>query len=117
MAQRREVGAVLLDGLKFAQARLGTAVPDDVMTILASASVETKASSWLLGSSQTRRALVDLKAVPGLRGKFDFLMMRALPSRNFMREKYPDMAGRPLALLYLRRFAELLRRRPERSDR
>ena len=117
LAQGREVEAVLLDGLKFAQARLGTAVPDDVMAILAAASAQTRASSWLLGSGQTRRALVDLKAVPGLRGKFDFLLMRALPSGNFMREKYPDMTGRPLALLYLRRLAELLRRRPARSDR
>lgn len=117
MAQGREVDAVLLDGLKFAQARLGTAVPDDVMAILAAASAETKASSWLLGSSQARRALADLKAVRGLRSKFDYLMMRALPSGNFMREKYPDLAGRPLATLYLRRLTELLRRRPERSDR
>jgi hypothetical protein len=42
-----------------------------------------------------------------------------LPSAGFIRAKYDDMADRPLAALYVRRFAELLRERPRngRADR
>ena len=116
-ARERGVEAVLLDGLKFAQARLGTPVPSAVMASLAGASAKTAASSWLLRSGQAGRAVSDLKAAPGLRGKLDFLIMRVLPTRTFMRQKYPGMNRYPLALLYLRRMVDLVRKRPKRSGR
>jgi hypothetical protein len=69
-----------------------------------------------LNSSQARRALIQLGKVRGLRAKFSYLKLRLFPSRTFMRTKYPRMQGMPLALLYLRRAAELVQKRPERSD-
>ena len=111
------LGAVCLDGLIFARKRLRTRIPGDVMARLAAAPPDARASAYLLHSGQAGRALKDLQAVPGLGGKVRFLIMRALPSRSFMRGKYPHMQGRPLALLYLRRLAELVRKRPERSER
>ncbi len=71
----------------------------------------------LLGSGQASRALSDLGAVPGLLGKARFAFRRLLPPGSFMRAKYPHMHDRALVVLYLRRMAELLRNRPERSDR
>ena len=105
-----------MDGLRFAQARLNTPVPEAVIVRLSAASKKTKASSWLLTSGQAARAFSDLRAAPGLYGKLAFLIIRALPSRGFMRQKYPGMKRYPLALLYLRRMVDLVRKRPERNQ-
>lgn len=111
-AVRKGIGPVCLNGLEFARARLGTAVPAEVSKKLAVAGPNGRASTYLLQSGQARRALEELKAVPGIAGKAKYLLRRVLPPANFMRARYANMAGRPLLLLYAWRLTELMRKRP-----
>lgn len=111
------LASVCFDGLTFAQKRLATAVPSEVMERLAAARSNSRASTYLLGSGQAARAFQDFKAVGGLSGKARYLVQRALPSASFMRAKYPRMSKHPLALLYVRRAIDLLRKRPDRIER
>ena len=116
LAESQLVSAVCLDGLQFAQSRLGTVIPGHVLDRLGSSPQASAATDYLLHSGQFDRAWRDLRAVPGLGQKLSYLLARALPSAEFMRAKYPKMRGRPLPMLYLRRFIELARRRPKRSE-
>lgn len=115
LAREQGVSRVCLDGILFAQARLGTAVPPAVAARLASGSQPGHAEAYLLDSRQLAKAWHDLRAVSGFRRKLSYLFARALPSDEFMRAKYPGMKQMPLVVLYGRRFAEMLLKRPRRS--
>lgn len=115
LAREQGVSRVCLDGIQFAQARLGTAIPPSVAARLASGSEPGHAETYLLDSRQLTKAWHDLRAVSGFRQKLSYFSARALPSDEFMRAKYPTMKQMPLVVLYARRFAELLLRRPRRS--
>jgi hypothetical protein len=110
MALDKRVSDVCLDGLTAAESRFGAFCPDFVREELVAAS----AGSYFR-SGQFGRALQDMLAVQGIRRKWQYLSARSLPTREFMRAKYPDMAGRPLPFLYARRVVELLRERPGRT--
>lgn len=110
------VAAVCLDGLQFARARLGTEPPASVMRALEAAPQGGRAARYLLHSGQLARAWQDFLAQSGWRRRAAYLAARVLPTPAFVRGKYPGMAGRPLPLLYLRRAADLLRARPQRSE-
>jgi len=103
---------VCLNGLEIAQSRLGTSLPADAMARLRTAPGQ-HATSYLLGGRQVRRALLDLRAIPGLQRKLRFIRLRLLPSASFLREKYPRMHNAPLLLLHLRRLLDFLRPRPK----
>lgn len=111
-AVRKGIGPVCLNGLEFAKARLGTAIPAEVSKKLAVAGPNGRASAYLLHSGQARRALEELKAVLGITGKAKYLLRRAVPPATFMRARYADLAGHPLLLLYAWRLTELMRKRP-----
>jgi len=115
-AHARGLAAVCLDGLNFAQKRLATVIPADVMEGLAAARSWSSASTYLLGSGQAGRAFQDFKAVGGLSGKARYLVQRTFPPASFMRAKYPSMSKHSLALLYVRRAIDLLRERPDRVE-
>jgi hypothetical protein len=103
---------VCLNGLEIAQSRLGTPLPADAMARLRTAPGQ-HATSYLLGGRQVRRALLDLRAIPGLQRKLRFIRLRLWPSASFLREKYPRMHNAPLLLLHLRRLLDFLRPRPK----
>jgi hypothetical protein len=109
MVLRKRVANVCLDGLAAAESRFGAFCPAFVREELGSA----KSGSYFQ-SGQFGRALQDVFAIPGIRGKWRYLWARSVPTREFMLAKYPDMRTRPLAALYARRFVELLRERPGR---
>ncbi len=115
-AMDQGVAVVCRDGLDLARRTFGTSPPDDVMASLGAVNGDT-ASAYLLGSGQAKRALADLAAIPGWRRKFAYLSARSLPSEHFIRAKYPAMAGRPLALLHLKRLIDLVRPRPSSGQR
>lgn len=73
--------------------------------------IRTRASAYLK-ASQSRRALMDLRAVAGLRAKLAYFAAQALPNGALVRAKYPGMRSWPIPFLYARRFAELLLPRP-----
>lgn len=107
------VAAVCLDGLRFAQDRLATTIPADVLERLTAAGARSKASTYLLRSGQAARAFQDLSAVDGLSNKARYLIQRTLPPAGFLRARYPGLKKHPLALLYIRRVVDLLRKRPQ----
>ncbi len=86
-------------------------MPLDVLEALGKPRDEP-ASAYLLGSGQARRAWADLKAIRGWRRKLAYVGARGLPSARFMRGKYPELAGKPLAVLHLKRMIDLVRPRP-----
>ena len=110
-AVEQGVAEVALNGLDIACTALGTQVPAHVRGQLGEARGEA-ASAYLLSAGQARRSWSDLRAIPGVRRKLAYAAARILPAASFMRSKYPGMAGRPLAALYVRRMIDLIRRRP-----
>jgi len=110
LAVSQGVAAVCLDGLGMADRALATPVPKHVLDTLSKAGVEP-ASTYLLEQSQMGRAWQDFLAIRGLTRKIAYLGARAVPSEEFMRAKYRDLAGRPLLLLRARRMIGLVRRR------
>ena len=117
LARQKGVSAVCLDGLVAAQRRLGTKAPHQVSQQLALPARHARASAYLLGSRQFGRAWLDLLAIRGLRWKLTYIKARALPSTAYIRGKYAGTARTPLVLLYVRRIVDLLRPRPDRSER
>jgi hypothetical protein len=111
MTVDKRVSDVCLDGLAAAEARFGSFCPDFVRDELGPA----KSGSYFR-SGQFGRALQDVFAVPGIQRKWQYLWARSVPTREFMRAKYPDMQKRSLAALYARRFVELVRERPGRAS-
>lgn len=114
LASTQGVAAVCLNGLKTAQRSLATRIPDLVSQALGAVGPEP-ASAYLLDSHQMGRAWKDLLAIRGWRRKLAYLRSRALPSRAFVRGKYPAMARMPLGLLYACRMVDLIRTRPGQS--
>jgi hypothetical protein len=114
IAVDKRMGDVCLEGLEAAESRFGRFVPPIVRHELSAAPPGS-----YFRSGQFGRAILDACAVPGVGRKWRYAWARSLPSAGFIRAKYDDMADRPLAALYVRRFAELLRERPRngRADR
>jgi len=110
------VAAVCLDGLQLAERTLGATIADGVFRQLGTAVAEP-ASAYLIGSGQARRAWLDLRAIPGLRRKLAYVAARSVPTGRFMRDKYPGLSDRPLAVLHLQRLADLIRPRPRDGKR
>jgi hypothetical protein len=113
LASERGVAGVCLDGLLTAQRFLSSKLPEDEIAKLRRS---PSASLAYLSSRQFGRAWEDLKAMPGMRAKLGFARSRTFPSASFIRDKYPQLARLPLALLYARRMIDLVRPRP-RPDR
>lgn len=110
----QKVAAVCFDGLELARRTLGSEIPQEVLHLLGTTGKES-ASTYLLGSGQARRTWQDLLAICGWRRRLAYVGARSLPKAGFMRNKYPELAGRPLALLQMRRVIDLLRPRPSRT--
>jgi hypothetical protein len=112
LARQYGASAVCLDGLRSAERMLGADIPEKVSVQLSDVPGDERASHYLLRSRQLGRALQDLRAVRGGRRKLAYLRSRIWPSQEFVRSKYRDGAGKPVAQLYMRRMWEFLRPRP-----
>lgn len=110
MAAGKRVASVCLEGLSQAESSLGSFCPAFVRDDLRNAD-----SGSYFRSGQFGRALQDVFAVPGLQRKWQYFWARSMPTAEFMRGKYPEMANRPLPALYVRRLVELVRERPGRD--
>jgi hypothetical protein len=111
-ALRDKTADLCLDALQRTADLLAAPVPPHVLEALAGQRVTDGPSYLLAHASEGRRFLSNLAAVPGLPGKLAFLRILLFPSPVYMRQRYPDMAGRPVAMLYLRRIIDRLRRLP-----
>ena len=110
VAMGKQMADICLQGLIAAADRLGPLFPPVVGDALNRAK-----SGTYFRSGQFGRAVLDTLAFRGVQRKWQYLWARSVPGPEFMRAKYPDMAARPLPLLYARRFVELFRERP-RAD-
>lgn len=102
----REVAAICLDGLRFAQATLHTPVPDSVIDALESAPQTTPVSRYIYGERKLERSLADFRSTPGVAKKAMFVLARAFPSTRHMRAKYPQLERWPVSFLYVLRLIE-----------
>lgn len=116
VARRDGTAEVCMAALAFACDRLGTDVPKKVYDELDDAVPHDRQSGFLLRSGQLDRAWSDLRAVPGWRSKAAYFASRVFPPSAFVRAKYPELADRPLVVLYLRRLMSLFRQRPRRGQ-
>ena len=107
----RGIAAVCLDGLRFASQTLSSPLPEFVIVELESAPLNEPGSRYLLKSFQISRSMHDLAAMRGWSNKIRYIFARLFPSRKFIRDKYPEMPGRPLILLYSRRLTEFFQAR------
>jgi hypothetical protein len=108
-AARDGIARLCRDGLEAAAERLGTMIPDAARERLTAAG-SGRLDRYFLDAGSVRRAIMDLSALPGLTRKADVLFRALVPPEGFMRQKYPEMASRPLAMLHARRIAGFLRR-------
>lgn len=111
LARHKGVAAVCLYGLDGAACRLGTVVPAAVRANLADADGRELPSAYLLDARQLGRSRLDFQAMDGVNHKWRYFWSRAFPPATSVRAKYPGMAPAPLALLYARRFLDLVRKR------
>ena len=109
-ANGKKLSAICLEGIASAEDRFGAFCPIETRTALSRGP-----SSAYLRSGQLGRATMDFWAVRGLGRKSRYALARLLPPGQFVRAKYSDMSSRPLAMLYLRRIADIIRFRPPRT--
>jgi hypothetical protein len=105
----------LASALDFAHTNCGTAFPHGFIARLLQASEQDEVLAALSPGSARQRLQADLAAAPGWGAKWQVLRHTIFPSRQFLRERYPDSAHSPTVLLTVRRMigglAKLLRGR------
>lgn len=110
-AKRMGVARPCLQGLDDARSVFGTEFPEEVRNTLENASRTDRTSAYFIRSSALARAWQDVGSIAGLPTKMRYMVSRLVTTEPFLRGKYPGLAGRPLPLLYGRRFLDLLWRR------
>jgi hypothetical protein len=105
------VSGPCLDGLRTAQAKLGTAFPAWVARDLSETAARERPSHYFARSHALSRGWQDFRSIPGASAKLRYILSRLGTTEPFLRAKYPGMARRPLPLLYGRRLLDLLRGR------
>lgn len=101
-AGQRGLRAVCLDGLRTAQAHLGTAVPESVLAALAAPGPREIAAGHLR-PGRWRRHWLDLRALTGWRARTRLLREWVFPPPAYMLRKYGSTSRFALPWLYLRR--------------
>jgi hypothetical protein len=110
LAETMGVARACLDGLRFAQSSFGTASLQRQMRGLEELAGKDRRSEYFVRSHPLSRAWQDVRSIPGLSRKLRYVLSRVVTTEDFLRAKYPRMAGRPLPLLYGRRLLDLVRR-------
>ena len=96
---------VVSEGLAFAQASIGLAMPDGFLDRLAEAGGAEPVAAYLGEPSHIKRLRTDLAAVTSRGELADLLRVRFLPGRRFLGDRFPDAQHWPLWALHLRRAA------------
>lgn len=105
LAVRSGTARVVREGLAFAQASIGLALPDGFLDRLAKTGGTEPVAAYLGEPSHIKRLKKDLAAVTSRGELADLLRLRFLPGRRFMDERFPDAQHWPLWALHLRRMA------------
>ena len=107
LAQPRAVAPLVLTALRKAQVHHGTHLPEAIVSRLAEGPPQTDVMRRLFEQDQVAAAMQDLRALEGIGAKLQYVRRHALPKGDYLRGKYPDSKGWPLALLHLRRWSEI----------
>ncbi|QUL37659.1 nucleotidyltransferase family protein [Erythrobacter sp. JK5] len=94
---------IVLSGLAFAEAALGTPIPDRVKPALGEAGGEGHVARYLGTDSTRRRLTLDLAATSSLRDKVRVMRSTLLPGPEILRERFPEARDWPIAALQARR--------------
>lgn len=94
---------IVLSGLRLAESRLGTTIPDGVLGALEAQSSDTRLSHYLARATGRERFLLDLAASPSLPEKARLVALKLFPSKELLHERYPDATHWPTLALRLRR--------------
>ena len=101
LVDHRAMSAVCLAALRAAQACLGTSIPADVASRLASARQETLPARYI-AAGKLRQQWMDFQALDNWASRSRYLGELLFPGPGYMRGRYPGQ-HRWLAWLYLRR--------------
>lgn len=96
------LAGISLDTLETTQRILCLQIDENLRNRLAEAGKHEPASQYL-HANQMRRAWINLSALGDWRARARYLGENFLPSADYMRQRYPESAGQPLAWLYLKR--------------
>jgi hypothetical protein len=106
-----------LDAFTKTNQLLGTHVPSDVLDGLRAARQNGAPKQFLVDSGGVQSLFSDLRAIPTLKARLQYMLHVLFPPKAFLIAKYPDMASKPVVLMYLRRiFAAALRKKPDNSQ-
>jgi hypothetical protein len=111
----KRIGAIALDGLR----RCAEQFPSHRLVALVDAlarSPHAQSGSAVLSAGRLHYEWVELRALPDAASRVAYLAERAFPSREYMRERYPNSGNQSISILYARRFFDGIRRRIISSD-
>jgi len=115
LAASMSVSAPCREALVAAQTSFGTVLPGDTMRTLGEAAGADPYHSYFTRSHAASRAFQDVGAIAGLSTKLRYIRSRIVTTEAFLRSKYPQLAARPLPVLYGRRLLDLVLRRSNAS--
>lgn len=106
-AEDRRVGAVLARGLDHAASRLGTPVPDWVVSAPALRSVAARSTPTAAflepGRRHVQTVAQDLRLLPTWSARSRLIWQHLFPAPSYMRTVYAPTSRSPLPVLYVRR--------------
>ena len=103
--ETKRVGAITLQGLRQCAGRFPSPRLADLIDVLLG-SAQAQSGAEFLGAVRLRREWMELRAIPRAASRFNYLAERAFPSREYVRERYPESSASPLPLLHARRWLE-----------
>ena len=98
--------SIVLSGLRFSAATVGTIVPPSVIAALAEVVQVDDVAHYFATTSGARRLQSDLAASPRLSDKARLVLRVLLPDDAFLEERFPDARGWPRSALQVRRLIE-----------
>ena len=117
LCRSHDTADLCLDALTETHRLLGTHMPSDVLDGLRAARQNGAPKQFLVDSSGVQSLISDLRAIPTLKARLRYMLHVLFPPKAFLIAKYPDMADKPVVLMYLRRiFAAALRKKPDTSQ-
>lgn len=104
VAQAKGLRAVCLDGIKGAQQRFRTSVPEDVLATLGQSGTREQPDRYL-DSGHLQQQWMDFVALETMTDRCRFIGELVFPAPTYMRAKYPESPLGWLPWLYIRRGA------------
>lgn len=104
LAERKELKAICLEGLRAASECLGFEIPEVLQRGLTPRG-EFEPTARYLGGSRARQMLGDLLAIEGWSARIRWLRQLGFPRSEYMRHKYSESGMQWLPLLYAHRAA------------